>query len=195
MTTTAAARELGVASTTLQRWVHRYGIKPSYVTGGGHFRWDMNDLRRQLNRRFDEEKAPVTDPTQPVQRSVVAAVLTSHLGMLVTWRSDKTPPAGFLSGEIEPGESPADAMIRECKEEAGLRVRAGVIVAERDHPRTGRHMIYVSGEPVSDADVFVGDEEELTAVRWVSLAEAEEAFKPFGGIYSPVREHLAQVLS
>lgn len=72
------------------------------------------------------------------QPSVVAAVITSPLGVLVTWRTDKAPPAGFLTGEIEPGESPADAMIREYREEAGLAVRAGQVIAERLHPRTGR---------------------------------------------------------
>lgn len=194
VTTGAAARELNVASTTLQRWVHKYGIQPAYVTGGGHFRWDLDDLRRQLRARSEEDHTPMTDPRKPVQRPVVASILTSHLGMLVTWRNDKTPPAGFLTGEIEMDESPEDAMIRECKEEAGLVVKVGKIIAERDHPRTGRHMIYVTGEPADETDVFVGDNEELADVRWVSLAEAEEALAPFGGIYPPVREYLAAAL-
>jgi 8-oxo-dGTP diphosphatase len=114
--------------------------------------------------------------------------------MLVTWRNDKTPPAGFLTGEIEPGESPADAMVRECKEEAGLRVVAGSIVGDRIHPRTGRRMIYVTGEPTEASDVFVGDTDELAEVRWISLAEADAAFAPFGGMYPPVHDHLAEVL-
>lgn len=71
----------------------------------------------------------------------------SKLGMLLTWRNDKTPPAGFLSGEIEPGESPTDAMVRECKEEAGLLVTAHREIGRRVHPKTGRTMIYVSGAP------------------------------------------------
>lgn len=136
------------------------------------------------------------DPTtKPVAQPVVAAVITSDKGMLVTWRNDKTPPAGFLSGEIEPGESPADAMIRECKEEAALRVTAGNEIGRRVHPRTGRTMIYVAGEPVGGTDLFVGDEEELAAVRWVSLAEADEAFKPFGGMFEPVHKYLTQTLN
>lgn len=58
------------------------------------------------------------------------------------------------------------------------------------HPRTLRTMIYVAGEPVGDAAVFVGDADELTAVRWVSLAEADAAFAPFGGMYEPVHDWL-----
>ena len=115
--------------------------------------------------------------------------------MLVTWRNDKTPPAGFLSGEIEPGESPADAMIRECKEEAGLLVASNREIGRRVHPRTGRTMIYVAGHPRGTADVFVGDEQELAPFRWVSLADADAAFEPFGGMFEPVHKYLTMVLS
>lgn len=129
--------------------------------------------------------------SKPEEQPVVAAIVTSDRGLLVTWRNDKTPPAGFLTGEIEPGESPEDAMIRECKEEAGLRVTAGEVLGRRVHPKTKRTMVYVAGEPVSGAEeVYVGDSEELADVRWVSLAEADEAFAPFGGMFPPVHEYV-----
>jgi excisionase family DNA binding protein len=48
LTTGEVAEALNVDPTTIQRWVHRYGIKPSFITAGGHFRWDMDDLKRQL---------------------------------------------------------------------------------------------------------------------------------------------------
>lgn len=54
LTTGEAARALKVNPTTLQRWVHKYGIRPSYVTGGGHFRWDLDDLRTQLHARYPD---------------------------------------------------------------------------------------------------------------------------------------------
>lgn len=50
LTTGEVARALEVAPTTIQRWVHNYGIKPAFVTGGGHMRWDLDDLKRQLER-------------------------------------------------------------------------------------------------------------------------------------------------
>jgi hypothetical protein len=56
-------------------------------------------------------------------------------------------------------------------------------------------MIYVAGEPIDGTDLFVGDEEELSAVRWVSLAEADEEFEPFGGMFAPVHEYLTQTLA
>jgi len=73
-------------------------------------------------------------------------------------------------------------------EEAGLEVRAGEIIGERDHPATRRHMIYLSAVPARGTDVLVGDRVELAEVRWVGLAEADELMG--GAIFAPVRQYL-----
>lgn len=193
--TAEAARLLDVDPSTLARWARQGIVQPVNRTAGGQARWDLDELRRQLDAyRNREDTSPVT-ATAPVEQPVVAAVIAHDGRMLVTWRNDKTPPAGFLSGEIEPGESPEDAMVREVKEESGLRVLAGQVVGDRVHPRTGRRMIYVSGTVEGSAEVFVGDEAELAAVRWVSLDEADEAFAPFGGMFEPVHTWLSHALN
>jgi NADH pyrophosphatase NudC (nudix superfamily) len=53
-------------------------------------------------------------------------------------------------------------------------------------------MIYVAGTLAdnSGADVIVGDEDELSDVRWISLADADAAFAPFGGMFKPVHDYL-----
>lgn len=195
LSTAEAARELRVVRSTLSRWAAAGYVTPAHRTIGGHLRWNLDDLRRQVDAITNREAPLTASPDTPVEQPVVAAVVTSKLGMLVTWRNDKTPPAGFLSGEIEPGESPTDAMVRECKEEAGLLVTAHREIGRRVHPKTGRTMIYVSGAPTGAPDVFVGDEEELTAVRWVSLADADTAFEPFGGMFPPVHDYLSRALT
>ncbi|MGH4026755.1 MAG: MerR family transcriptional regulator [Pseudonocardiaceae bacterium] len=48
LSTGDAARELGVDRTTLLRWSQDGKVSPEYVTPGGHARWDMVSLRRQL---------------------------------------------------------------------------------------------------------------------------------------------------
>lgn len=53
-------------------------------------------------------------------------------------------------------------------------------------------MIYLACYPVTKTDVFVGDEDELAEVRWVSLEEAEELLP---GLFGPVRLHLERELS
>jgi len=126
-----------------------------------------------------------------LNQPVVAAIVTSGQGVLIGRRNDRTPPWTFIAGEVEPGERPEDAAVREVKEETGLEVRAGQIVGERDHPATGRHMIYMAAEPTRGTEVFVGDEAELAEVRWVSLAEADELLP---GMFGPVREYLAATI-
>jgi hypothetical protein len=53
-------------------------------------------------------------------------------------------------------------------------------------------MIYMAARPTHGTDIFVGDRDELTEVRWVSLMEAEELMQPYG-MFGPVREHLAKL--
>jgi len=135
----------------------------------------------------------VTEPsTIPEPVPVVAAIVTSRLGVLVGRRNDGKPPWTFIAGKIEPGESPADAAVREVKEETGLRIRAGGIIGRRIHPATNRSIVYMAARPVRGTEVFVGDEEELAEVRWVTPAEADKLMD--GAIYEPVREHLRQAL-
>jgi 8-oxo-dGTP diphosphatase len=127
--------------------------------------------------------------------SVVAAIVTSEFGVLIGRRNDGKPPWTFIAGEQDAvqDESPADTAVREVKEETGLEVTAGGVIGERDHPRTGRHMIYMAARPVRDTDVFVGDSEELAEVRWVSLAELDELMGA-GNVFAPVHEHLQREL-
>lgn len=43
-----AAKQLGIARYTLVRWWQDGTVRPAWVTAGGHARWNMDDLRRQL---------------------------------------------------------------------------------------------------------------------------------------------------
>jgi 8-oxo-dGTP diphosphatase len=128
---------------------------------------------------------------KPAAQPVVAAIIVSDLGVLVGRRNDRTPPWTFIAGEQEPGESPADTIIRETKEETGLEIEAGEIIGQRVHPATGRTMVYMSGRPVRGTKFIVGDEAELAEVRWVDLTEADELLPD---MFGPVREYLASEL-
>lgn len=196
--TDRAAQELGLAPSTLWRWHHdpKKPIEADWVTPGKHLRWDVERLRRQLATASSPtpvEVQHVPDPaTAPEHQPVVAAIVTSHLGVLAGRRNDGKPPWTLIAGEVEPGESIADAAVREVKEETGLEVRAGHHeIGRRVHPKTGRTMIYLACTPVAGTAVFVGDEEELAEVRWLSLAEVDELL---AGLFEPVREHLGRVL-
>ena len=128
----------------------------------------------------------------PEPAPIVAAIVTSRLGVLVARRKDGKPPWTFIAGEIEPGEDPADAAVREVKEETGLRIRSTGVVGRRLHPQTGREMIYLAARPTHGTKVFVGDEQELAEVRWVDLAQADELMG--GAMFETVHSYLEKIL-
>lgn len=164
----------------------RFGYTPEYISRLlQRARQPRNGKPPLLSPR--EEPATFGRPGQPV----IAAIVTSDRGVLVTRRVDQNPPWGFVAGWGEPGESPADTIIREAKEEADIRIQVGEYLGERDHPATGRHMIYYAARPTHGTEIHLGDKGELSEVRWVSLAEADELLP---GMFEPVREHLAREL-
>lgn len=186
----AAARAVGVDRATLWRWQRAGIVTPALLTAGRQARWNVEHLQQQLR---SAQEAPLTEaPTTPEPQPVAAAIVTSDLGVLAGRRNDGKPPWTFIAGEVEPGESPADAAIREVKEEAGLVVSVSATLGRRVHPKTGRTMIYLACSPTEGTKVHVGDPEELAEVRWIaSLAEADELLP---GMFEPVRAHLITAL-
>jgi 8-oxo-dGTP pyrophosphatase MutT (NUDIX family)/transcriptional regulator with XRE-family HTH domain len=143
---------------------------------------------------FASADQPATRPIpveEALEQPVATAIVTAEGRVLVGRRNDGKPPWTFIAGEVEPGESPADAAVREVKEETGLRVELSEVIGERDHPRTGRHMIYIAARPTHGTEIFVGDEDELAEVRWASLAEVDELMAAYG-MFEPVHEYLAR---
>jgi len=46
--TAEAAKAVGVSARSLTRWAHEGTVRPAVRTPGGHLRWNVEDLRRQL---------------------------------------------------------------------------------------------------------------------------------------------------
>lgn len=193
ITTSQAARELDVHPSTLWRWQKAGAITPAWTTPGGQARWDLDRLRQQVGIAKEGSEHVPESANKPERPPVVAAIVTSDRGALIGRRNDGKPPWTFIAGEIEPGESAADAVIREVKEETGLLVRAAdQEIGRRVHPHTGRTMIYLACYPTGKTDIFVGDQDELAEVRWASLTEVDQLLP---GLFEPVRLHLAGALA
>jgi 8-oxo-dGTP diphosphatase len=103
-----------------------------------------------------------------VDRLVVGAALIAGGRLLAAQRAGPPELAGlweFPGGKVEDGESDADALLRECREELGVVVDVGELVGELTVP-VGRLRVYraglVAGEPVA---------REHRALRWLGAAE------------------------
>jgi 8-oxo-dGTP pyrophosphatase MutT (NUDIX family) len=153
----------------------------------------------QLGERLGVSKARAADmlrvpqSRRPEPPPVVAAIVTSELGVLAGRRNDETPPWTFIAGQLQPGESPGDTTAREVKEETGLEVIPGRVIGRRVHPETGRNMVYLAARPADpqQLEIHVGDEDELAEVRWLTLAEAEQLLP---GMFAPVHAYLSRAL-
>ena len=174
------ANQAGVPVRTVHRWVYTARMR-GFIPPAGRNRSARTAIR------------PITLEEALEQEPVAAAIVTSPLGVLIGRRNDGKPPWTFIAGEVEPGESPADTVVREVKEETTMQVEAGDVIGQRVHPKTGRTMIYMAARPTHGTDYIVGDEQELAEVRWVSLAELDELMGA-GNVYGPVHEHLAREL-
>jgi 8-oxo-dGTP diphosphatase len=132
--------------------------------------------------------------THQSDKPAIAAAVIIHGGRLLLVRRRVTEGSlswQFPAGQVESGESPEDAAVRETFEETGLVVAARRILGDRVHPATKRQMFYVEADAITGT-AHVADQEELDAVAWVKSSEISEYIPyPF---YGPVQEHLDAVL-
>lgn len=52
VSTGAAARELGIDRSTLNRWATSGLVTPANRTAGGHMRWNLDRLREELDALY-----------------------------------------------------------------------------------------------------------------------------------------------
>jgi len=119
----------------------------------------------------------------------VGAVIEDELGRLLLIKRGHAPGAGLWSlpgGRIEPGETDAEALVREVREETGLTVEAG-------------HLLGTVRRPARDGDVFdirdyratvtggrLEPGDDAADTRWVDAVELESL---------PITEGLTETLT
>ena len=102
------------------------------------------------------------------RRVVVGAGIVRDGAVLAAHR--RTPPVGweFPGGKVEDGETEAEALVRECREELGVGVAVGALLGEVPHGpivlRVYRATL-LTGEPAP-----LTDHDEL---RWCAVGELD----------------------
>ena len=120
----------------------------------------------------------------------IAIAVVEHDGrFLVGQRPDGVPLAGlweFPGGKIEPGETPAQAAVRECLEETGLVVEAiGEYPASEHHYAHGRVQLHFIACRLFDPVTPIRD-----SYRWIPRQELKDYAFPEGN--RPLLETLAR---
>jgi 8-oxo-dGTP pyrophosphatase MutT (NUDIX family) len=115
-------------------------------------------------------------------RDAVVAVLRRDGRILVIRRGPKAILSGYwapLSGRVEPGESQETAVVREVREEVGLRARALAKVWEcdTDDGQIRLHWWTVEAEP----GVLDVDPGEVSEARWIHPDEFVALDPTFAG--------------
>ena len=107
-------------------------------------------------------------------RVIVAAVIIVDGRVLGAERSAPPEVAGrweFPGGKVERGETDAQALARECREELGVRVRVGERIGPDVPLAHGRAVLRVYRVELLGGDM--PEALEHTAMRWLSVEELD----------------------
>jgi len=104
----------------------------------------------------------------------VSAVVRDEAGRMLLGRRSDTREWSLLAGIVDPGEQPADAIVREIREESAVEVRVDGLAGVALHPMT-----YPNGDECQFLNVWFrctaigGDarvnDDELLGVRWFAV--------------------------
>ncbi len=111
---------------------------------------------------------------------------------------DKVGKPGWklAGGNMEPGESLVDTVVREAREEVGLTVVPGRIIGWKDFYRTNgaskEYHVRIFFEGATDTDVLVIDPDEVAEARWFTVEELKKM--SLEELYADHREAIRGVL-
>jgi 8-oxo-dGTP diphosphatase len=119
----------------------------------------------------------------------VGAVIKDERGRLLLIRRGHEPGAGLWSlpgGRVEPGETDAEALVREMREETGLAVRAGRLLGSVRRPAGNGDIFDIRDYAATVIGGTLGPGDDAADVRWVDAGDLGRL---------PVTEGLAEILT
>lgn len=114
--------------------------------------------------------SPLPAPEKPEPVVCAGAIVRDARGRLLLVRRGRPPSAGLWSvpgGRVEAGETPAQAAVREVREETGLDVRVGELLATVE---IGEFVVHDFAAEVLGGELRAGD--DAADVRWCTFDEA-----------------------
>jgi 8-oxo-dGTP diphosphatase len=116
-------------------------------------------------------------PPGPPRVQCVGGIITDDGGRLLLILRGHEPGKGLWSipgGRIEPGETDAQALVREMREETGLIVTCGPLLGAVERPGLGGALIEIRDYRaiVTGGELVPGDDAD--DARWVTAAEAAQ---------------------
>jgi 8-oxo-dGTP diphosphatase len=128
----------------------------------------------EQRRREDIARQPATRERSEPHVIVVGTAIVRDGNVLAQQRAYPARDAGrweLPGGRVEPGESELDAVVRECLEELGIRVRVGGRVGGDVPLREGLVLrVYAAAPEPPDAEPHPHDHQ---ALRWLSESELD----------------------
>jgi len=106
----------------------------------------------------------------------VGAVVTDGQGRLLLIKRGHEPSAGLWSipgGRIEPGESDAEALVREMLEETGLAVEPGRLLGRVQRPGLGGAVIDIRDYTATVIGGTLRPGDDAAEARWVAAGELD----------------------
>ncbi len=119
----------------------------------------------------------------------MGAVVTDEQGRLLLIKRGHEPGAGLWSlpgGRVEPGETDAEALVREMREETGLVVRAGRLLGSVRRPAGDGDVLDIRDYAATVIGGTLDPGDDAADARWVDVGD-------FGSL--PVTEGLTEILA
>ena len=106
----------------------------------------------------------------------VGAVVTDGQGRLLMIKRGHEPGAGLWSipgGRIDPGETDAEALVREMLEETGLVVEVGSLIGSVQRPGLAGAVIDIRDYAATVTGGTLRPGDDAADARWVDLADLD----------------------
>jgi 8-oxo-dGTP diphosphatase len=106
----------------------------------------------------------------------VGAIIVDELGRLLLIKRGHDPGAGLWSipgGRVEPGETDAEALVRELREETGLTVKPGELAGAVRRPGGSGHVLDIRDYLATVAGGSLAAGDDAAEARWVDVGELD----------------------